>query len=137
MIHYVTGFMYSPDGKQVVLIKKNQPCWQKGKFNGVGGKIEQGEFPQQAMSREFAEETGVQTLFSDWQCFFILTNPNKYRVYIFYLYSEKFINVKTVEQEEVSILSVDLLPKNMISNLSWLIPLSQDNKMMKNVLFFC
>lgn len=128
MINYVTGFMYSPDGSQVVLINKNKPEWQKGKFNGVGGKIEAEESAHHAISREFLEETGVTTKLSDWQCFLILTNQNNYRVYMFYTYSEKFNQVKTVEKEVVSLHSVYQLPKNVISNLAWLIPLSQDKK---------
>lgn len=132
MIDYVTGFMYSPDGERVVLINKNQPDWQKGKFNGVGGKIEEDETPEQAMSREFKEETGVITSSSDWQSFLILINPNKYRVYMLFTFSEKFDSVKTVEQEVVSVHDVNSLPENIIPNLAWLIPLSKDNKVMKN-----
>lgn len=132
MIDYVTGFMYSPDGERVVLINKNQPDWQKGKFNGVGGKIEEDETPEQAMSREFEEETGVITSSSDWQSFLILINPNKYRVYMLFTFSEKFDSVKTVEQEVVSLHDINSLPENIIPNLAWLIPLSQDNKVMRN-----
>ncbi|WP_272687347.1 NUDIX domain-containing protein [Providencia sp. PROV149] len=128
MINYVTGFMYSPDATQVVLIKKCQPEWQKGKFNGVGGKIHQGETPEEAMRREFLEETGVMTAVSDWRCFLILTNPDKYRIYMFSTYSEQFTQVKTVEKEEVSVHHTASLPKNKIANLAWLIPLSQDQK---------
>lgn len=139
MISYVTGFMYSPDGSQVVLINKNKPEWQKGKFNGVGGKIEAEESANHAIAREFFEETGVITKSSDWQCFLILTNSNNYRVYMFYTYSEKFNQVKTVEKEIVSLHSVYQLPINIISNLSWLIPLSQDQKIKFNnpIMMFC
>ena len=40
-IKYVTGFLFSPDKKSVVLINKNRPAFQVGKLNGVGGKIEE------------------------------------------------------------------------------------------------
>jgi 8-oxo-dGTP diphosphatase len=40
---YVLGFLFDPSQKDVVLIKKLKPEWQKGKLNGVGGKIEEGE----------------------------------------------------------------------------------------------
>lgn len=39
MNSYVCGFLMSYDMDKVVLIKKNRPDWQKGKWNGVGGKI--------------------------------------------------------------------------------------------------
>lgn len=61
---YVVGFLFGYDvdsiekAKNVVLIKKDKPDFLKGKWNGVGGKVELGEEPKQAMCREFLEETG-------------------------------------------------------------------------------
>ena len=55
---YVAGFLFSPDRSRVLLIRKNRPAWQAGKLNGLGGKIEPGETPPQAMRREFREEQG-------------------------------------------------------------------------------
>src|SRR3972149_224048 len=56
--YYVLGFMFSYDLKQVALIRKSHPEWQKGKLNGIGGHIEENETEIRAMMREFAEETG-------------------------------------------------------------------------------
>ena len=58
-MRYVVGYMFSPDYREVALIRKAKPEWQRGKLNGVGGKIEIGERKGIAMSREFAEEAGV------------------------------------------------------------------------------
>lgn len=58
--------MFDDDMENVVLIKKNRPEWQKGKLNGVGGKIENNETPLYAMIREFQEETGCKTESSIW-----------------------------------------------------------------------
>ncbi len=58
MQEYVCGFMFSPDKKQVALIRKTKPEWQKDLLNGIGGKIESGESPHEAMVREFYEESG-------------------------------------------------------------------------------
>jgi 8-oxo-dGTP pyrophosphatase MutT (NUDIX family) len=63
---YVLGFAIIPT-KGIVLIRKNRPEWQAGKLNGVGGKIEPGELPEAAMAREFLEETGFNTMQSDWR----------------------------------------------------------------------
>ena len=57
MKKYVTGFLFSKDASHVVLIKKINPQWQNGLFNGVGGKIETNETSIAAMVREFFEET--------------------------------------------------------------------------------
>jgi 8-oxo-dGTP pyrophosphatase MutT (NUDIX family) len=54
---YVLGFVFSQACDRVLLIWKNRPAWQKDKLNGIGGKIEAGETPKQAMEREFTEET--------------------------------------------------------------------------------
>ena len=56
----VVGFMFSVLKSSVVLIKKERPKWQEGKLNGVGGKVEKGESPFDAMKREFLEETGLE-----------------------------------------------------------------------------
>jgi len=59
---YVVGFLFSEDQSRVLLVWKNRPAWQNGKLNGVGGKIEAGETPLQAMEREFKEETYFDAL---------------------------------------------------------------------------
>lgn len=43
----------------ILLIEKQRPDWQKGRFNLVGGKIEEGETPKQAAIREFSEEAKI------------------------------------------------------------------------------
>lgn len=44
MQEYVLGFAFTPKdlkgNQKVVLIEKLKPEWQKGKFNGIGGKLE-------------------------------------------------------------------------------------------------
>jgi hypothetical protein len=37
MITYVVGFLFSPSGAEVVLIRKARPSWQSGLLNGIGG----------------------------------------------------------------------------------------------------
>lgn len=56
---YVLGFAFNPEQSRVALIKKNRPEWQAGILNGIGGHIEPGEEPHDAMVREFREEAGV------------------------------------------------------------------------------
>lgn len=82
MQDYVLGFALSPFGRRVALIRKNRPAWQAGRFNGIGGKTEQGESPADAMAREFFEESGCQTAPEAWAPFALLTGPG-YRVVVF------------------------------------------------------
>lgn len=48
------------DGERVLLIRNSRGS-SKGKWLGVGGKLEKGETPKQAILREIQEETGVKT----------------------------------------------------------------------------
>lgn len=70
MKSYVLGFVFFEVGdSQVFLIKKERPPWQKGKWNGVGGSIEDGETSYEAMRREFREETNIDILPVNWRQF--------------------------------------------------------------------
>jgi 8-oxo-dGTP pyrophosphatase MutT (NUDIX family) len=73
---YVLGFAFTPSRKGVILIKKRRPNWQAGKLNGPGGKIEAGETPEQAMIREFKEETGIDTELGQWSDFCAHVRPS-------------------------------------------------------------
>jgi len=122
---YVCGFYFDSLFKHVVLIWKNKPEWQKGKLNGVGGKIEKGELPITAMRREFFEETGV--LHNEWIDLITLTGEG-WRVYFFCTIGRvnEFEYVETKEDEEVAKIEVDRLLVNdypHIHNLDWLIPM--------------
>jgi 8-oxo-dGTP pyrophosphatase MutT (NUDIX family) len=55
---YVLGFVFNLDKTKVALMRKTKPEWQRGRLNGIGGKIELGETSITAMHREFKEETG-------------------------------------------------------------------------------
>jgi 8-oxo-dGTP diphosphatase len=122
--HYVTGLMFSPDKTKVALITKINPEWQRGLLNGIGGKIESGEAPVDAMCREFLEETGVSTTSDQWQSFAIIQHRDQYQVHFFVAFDEQVSAVRTIEKEVVGIYDVTRLPANLISNMHWLIPLS-------------
>ena len=123
-ILYVVGFLFNRDLTQVVLIKKNRPTWQAGKYNGVGGKIEASDNTfHEAMAREFIEETGKEC--THWDLFgYICTSTA--RVYCFCGIAEDINSVKSLTDERVSvwklyqISGVDCL----IPNLQWLIPMA-------------
>ncbi len=74
--NYVLGFMFSNTKQYVALIRKTHPEWQKGKLNGIGGKLMPGEKAVRAMVREFAEEAGYLTEAGQWQHFARLMGKN-------------------------------------------------------------
>ena len=121
MIHYVTGFLFDTYFDTVALIKKTKPEWQKGRLNGVGGKIEPGETPLDAMRREFFEETGMTVL--DWNEFVVLAG-NDYKVHFFYANGNPW-EVQTMTEEVVGHYELSSLSDYLtIPNLAWLIPMA-------------
>lgn len=124
MQNYVCGFYFDHTLTRVVLLWKEKPSWQKGKLNGVGGKIELDETPVDAMRREFKEETGINH--KQWYDLVAITGDG-WRVYFFYAVGKEneFEYARTVELEEVAKIDIDRLDDYAyISNLRWLIPMA-------------
>lgn len=128
---YVGGFMFSENGKNVALIRKQKPDWQAGLLNAIGGKVNQAELPVNAMAREFMEETGLVTC--DWDLFCILENKTRNGlVYFFRKFDNNVINVRSMEEEHVEVFDVATLFQNKtMDNLKYLIPLALDKTMFK------
>lgn len=127
---YVVGFLFDEDKKEVVLIKKNKPEWQKGFLNGVGGKIEPGECAETAMEREFEEETSVKN--HAWRLFCVMKftdcDVHCYKAFL----SKKYATVKSVTEEEVGWYPVAAVPHlKTISNIPWLIHMALDERVLK------
>jgi 8-oxo-dGTP diphosphatase len=134
---YVVGLLFTEDRRFVVLLRKEHPAWQKGLLNGVGGKIELDEKPEDAMSREFKEETGLLVPTIAWQEFVRYhgggdaSADSGYRIHFFRAFGFSAEDAQTVTDEAVGLYSVDALcghPKDngLIKNLRWLIPLALD-----------
>jgi len=124
MVEYVLGFLFSDDLNSVVLIEKRKPAFQAGKLNGVGGKLEVGETINEAMVREFKEETGVEHI--DWERFCVLRDDDSsFIVHCFASASEDAFNVETAETEQVCLLDVKHLDQHScMRNLVYLIPMA-------------
>lgn len=126
MTKYVVGFMFDCLLSQVVLIQKNKPQFQAGKLNGVGGKIEGLETPQQAMAREFEEEAGLHTDPREWDQFATLTDHETFHVTCFTTVRD-MLNVKTMEDEEVFVVAIqDLRKLRTLTDVPWLVALAVD-----------
>jgi len=122
MKYYVNGFMFNEEGTKVALIRKNRPEWQKGCLNGIGGKINEGENPIQAMNREFEEESGGKGL--DWFQYCTLEGED-WSVYFFSTRGDiSDLETKT-DEGDIEIHDVnDIQYQMIIKNLLWLVPMA-------------
>lgn len=126
MIRAVCGFYFSDDREFVVLIHKERPNWQKGKLNGVGGKVEEGEFALDAMRREFREETGLDI--ENWDSFCVLRDDaNGYEITYYRAFGSQINEAKTTTDEKVEVFQVGaIFTLPLLHNLTWLIPMALD-----------
>lgn len=120
MQKYVAGFMFDGSGN-VALVRKLKPEWQKDKLNGIGGKIEDGETPINAMVREFEEETGCRDY--SWEQFCTLSGDG-FEVHFFSTIGNVDL-LQTMEAEEIVVVPISSVGiGNCIPNLTWLIPMA-------------
>ena len=81
---------YLIKGNKVVVTKYNEPSQKAGYYDIPGGKIEDGETPEQTVIREMVEETGLEVKNMKFKGKTIIEYPN--RIFdLMYLYA---MNVK-------------------------------------------
>jgi 8-oxo-dGTP diphosphatase len=131
MKKYVLGFAFDWKRENIVLIEKQKPDWQKGKLNGVGGKLETTDSSiHDAMVREFFEETGVLTQKQDWTHYATMSFDNDImtgsaEIYVFRMRNNEALQCSTYEEEEVKIIPIDkVYNEPLMHNLHILIPLA-------------
>lgn len=119
---FVAGFLIDPVQQVVALVRKQRPAWQAGRLNAIGGHVEPGESFDEAMRREFVEETGVDR--DDWQHF--ATVCGDWGEVRFYRAFGDVDQARTTTDEPIEhwwvpnvLTSADILP-----NLTWLLPLA-------------
>lgn len=131
MKSYCLGFFFDLEFKWVALIKKEKPDYQKGKLNGIGGRIEEGETPHQAMVREFEEETALKTEPPQWHHYGRLHGRGDWEVHLFWG-TGNVAYVRSATSEEVGKYTVqgvllgivqDLAGPTM-GNVKWLIQMA-------------
>lgn len=106
---YVLGLMFSPDGKELVLLRKTRgPSFLVGRLNAIGGHHEEGESAVEGVRREFKEETGIVTSVTDWKHLTTLGNEHSV-MECYYTFSDKHHTARTMTEEEVGVYSVDTL----------------------------
>jgi len=121
---YVVGFLFTEDPatRKVVLIEKQRPDWQRGRFNGPGGRVQEGETPAAAMRREYVEECGVNV--DSWHMVCEL-HAGESVIYFFRAFDDRAFRLASAMTDElISAHPVDALPITTIQNLRFLIPMA-------------
>lgn len=142
-LHFVVGFVFreTPGGraKDVFLVKKNPRReamkWQRGLWNGVGGGCEPGEYPLDAMNREWREEVAGKSpgfpLPGVWRLFAMETG----RDYVLHAFTGECVDIPASyswpeyndANEQMSWLSMaDMDKYQVLGNLRWMLPLALD-----------
>lgn len=140
---FCCGFMFDLSNKFVVLIKRRESRkYKPGCWNGVGGKVEDGETPLQAMRREFKEEAGLDI--KDWRKFCELRAkdpgfPNGFgSIHMFYTEQDYNTLLKTTSctDETVRVISIESLrdiPR--MPNLNWLVAMAKSQSVSEGVVY--
>lgn len=121
---YVVAFLFTPDFKDVWLIEKEKPAWQKGHMNGIGGKIEKHETPIDAAIREIKEESDLTIDVNELSYVGHMGGENNdnssFKVTIFTGITDK--QLRTMEEEEIYCIPVEKVKAFMhIENVPMLI----------------
>lgn len=127
MQYYTLGFIFDSFLKNVLLVHKNKPAWQKGKINGIGGKLRKNESAKSGIRRETFEESGLIIPARNWTPVGTIIDSPPATIYVLTtVYNGDTSDAKTVTDEKVQWLTIGNLPDQIISNLTWLIPLCLD-----------
>lgn len=128
MTTYVLGV--ATDNEGVIVIQKEHPEWQKGLINFVGGKVEPGEFPVDAMVREFKEETNIDSTPDNWIYIGEMYRKNDFVCHIFKMHSKEVLFPITITDENVFKISYIDMQKPMnyfMPNLNTIFAWSQSS----------
>ncbi len=109
-----------------MLINKNRPDWQKGKMNGIGGRIEDGEESAACMVRETQEETGLVTTPDQWVFLGTVHQPGGVVDFYAMVHAGAQEEISSCTDEQVEWCEVAHLPEAVLSNIPWLVAYARD-----------
>ena len=97
------GFAVSFDGASVLLLEKGRPAALKGKWIGIGGHIEPGETPHEAIVRESKEEADIDV--PNWESLGVVERDNgTINMYAAFV---DLASAKTTTDEQVKVFTWD------------------------------
>lgn len=114
MMRVVVGII--TDNKEI-LLKKNNPDWQKGLYNGIGGKVELNTTPLETIIKKCQEELGVNIL--NWiELDSEISSSGIEIVYFLTTLNEGEIKkLQSQTDERAELFSINNLPTNILQDL--------------------
>lgn len=105
------------DNKEILLLKKNNPDWQKGLYNGIGGKVELNTTPLETIIKKCQEELGVNI--SNWiELYSEISSSGIEIVYFLTTLNEGEIKkLQSQTDERAELFSINNLPTNILQDL--------------------
>ncbi len=130
---FVAGLLFSEQLDHVLLVQKKEPEWQKGRYNAIGGRIEKGEYDDEAMCRVAIEqvgEKGAGELIANWTKFLVMKGSDnkgiEWEVHWFRAIGWPWNGIQMTD-EPISVARVDNLHSEVVRvvpSLQWLVPLA-------------
>lgn len=101
----------------LLLLKKNNPDWQKGLYNGIGGKVELNTTPLETIIKKCQEELGVNI--SNWiELDSEISSSGIEIVYFLTTLNEGEIKkLQSQTDERAELFSINNLPTNILQDL--------------------
>ncbi len=105
------------DNKEILLLKKNNPDWQKGLYNGIGGKVELNTTPLETIIKKCQEELGVNIL--NWIELDSEISSNGIEIVYFLttLNEGEIKKLQSQTDERAELFSINNLPTNILQDL--------------------
>lgn len=105
------------DNEEILLLKKNNLDWQKGLYNGIGGKVELNTTPLETIIKKCQEELGVNI--SNWiELDSEISSSGIEIVYFLTTLNEGEIKkLQSQTDERAELFSINNLPTNILQDL--------------------
>lgn len=108
-----------------VVLLRSYPDWKYGKLDGIKGRIQKGESPEQAARREVEEQVGVQTILVNFHKIGEMEGDG-WKMHVFCCMNDRFRFAKhSIEDHFIKYLPSDLdIEEAGVDNLQALVNLS-------------
>ncbi len=114
MKSYTVGFVINKSHKLVLLINKNRPAWQKGALNGLGGRLQESETPNEGIARSVNREANIETNAEQWRKIGSIENDGDVIYFLTTVYDGETADATTMTDEQIEWFPLKNLPSTLV-----------------------